>query len=207
MPQVGDTRQCLGALVDEASVWGKLLRHRFTVGDLRGLSVGNLMLAALADLDGSLCSAVEELRRVAGITQRVLPVSDGNTHIAAELEGGQVVVGEWQIIQRQSPGAIVRLFLHPQVAAHPAVLEAIATADLLVSGVRDTIAACRARCVYVCNLMTQPGQTDGYTVRQHLALVQRYLGRQADAVVLNNGPLLPALLEVYAQHGSFPATI
>jgi uncharacterized cofD-like protein len=220
IPQVGDTRQCLGALVDEVSVWGKLLRHRFTVGALRGLSVGNLMLAALASIDGSLCQAVEEIRYLAGITQRVLPVSDGDTHIAAELEGGHVIVGEWQIMQRQSPGAIVRLFLQPQVAAHPAVLEAIAAADLLVccpgslltgmlavllpTGMRDTIAASRARCVYVCNLMTQPGQTDGYTARQHLALVQRYLGRQADAVVLNNGPLPPTLLDVYAQHGSFP---
>ncbi|HEY7492921.1 MAG TPA: gluconeogenesis factor YvcK family protein [Candidatus Tectomicrobia bacterium] len=220
IPQVGDTRQCLGALLDEASVWGKLLRHRFTAGELRGLSVGNLMLAALADIDGSLCSAVEEIRRVAGIAQRVLPVSDGDTHIAAELAGGQVIVGEWQIIQRQSPGAIVRLFLHPQVAAHPPVLEAIAAADLLVccpgslltgmlavllpTGMQDAIAASRARCVYVCNLMTQPGQTDGYTARQHLALVQQYLGRQADAVVLNNGPLPPTLLDVYAQHGSFP---
>lgn len=220
MPQVGDTRQCLGALLDEASVWGKLLRHRFTAGDLRGLSVGNLMLAALADIDGSLCTAVEEIRCAAGLAQRVLPVSDGDTHIAAELADGRVVVGEWQILQRQPPGAVVRLFLQPQVAAHPTVLEAIATADLLVccpgslltgllavllpAGMRDAIATSRARCVYVCNVMTQPGQTDGYTARQHLVMLQHYLGRRVDAVVLNNGPFPAALLEFYAQRGAFP---
>ena len=220
IPQVGDTRQCLGALLDEASVWGKLLRYRFTAGELRGLSVGNLMLAALADIDSSLCAAVEEIRRAAGIAPRVLPVSDGDTHIAAELEDGRVVVGEWQIIQRQPPGAIVRLFLHPQVAAHPTVLEAIASADLLVccpgslltgmlavllpTGMQHAIASSRAQCVYVCNLMTQPGQTDGYTARQHLVMLQRYLGRQVDAVVLHNGAFPSALLTFYAQHGAFP---
>jgi uncharacterized cofD-like protein len=150
----------------------------------------------------------------------VLPVSDGDTQIAAELADGRVIVGEWQIIQRQPPEAVTRLFLQPQVAAHPTVLEAIASADLLVccpgslltgllavllpTGMQDALTTSPARCVYVCNLLTQPGQTDGYTVRQHLRLLQHYLGRQVDGVVLNNGPFPAALLEFYAQHGAFP---
>lgn len=220
IPQVGDTRQCLGALVDERSVWGKLLQYRFTTGELRGLSVGNLILAALAHLQGSLGAAVEEICGAAGIAQHVWPVSDGDTHIAAELADGRKVIGEWEIMQRQPRSAVVRVSLHPQVEALPAVLEAIARADLLVccpgsfltgtlavllpTGVRDAIVASRARCVYVCNLMTQPGQTDDFTAKQHLSMLEAYLGRPVDAVVLHEGPFPAALLELYAEHGAFP---
>src|SRR5215470_11977558 len=220
MPQVGDTRQCLSALLGAESVWGHLLAHRFTVGELQGLSVGNLMLAALAQRYGSLHAAVAEVCRAAGLRQRVLPVSDGDTQIGAELQDGQCIIGEWEIIQRQPRTPIVRLFLQPPVAAHPAVLEAIADADLVVlcpgsfltgtvalllhPGVREALTASQAPCVYVCNLMTQPGQTDGYTARQHLAVLTTYLGRRVDAVVLNNGPLPDTIRALYAQHGSYP---
>jgi uncharacterized cofD-like protein len=220
LPQVGDTRQCLSALLDAESVWGHLLRHRFTDGELCGISVGNLMLAALAQRHGSLHAAVEDVRQAAGLRQRVFPVSDGDTHIGAELEDGRCVIGEWEIMQRQLQTPIVRLFLDPPVAAHPAVLEAIARADLLVicpgslltgtigvllhPGVREALTASQAPCIYVCNLMTQPGQTDGYTARQHLAVLTAYLGRQVEAVVLNNGPLPDAIRTIYAQHGSYP---
>jgi uncharacterized cofD-like protein len=220
IPQVGDTRQCLSALLEGQSVWGQLLHHRFVVGELRGLSVGNLMLAALTEMYGSLSAAVDAIRHTAGIAQRVLPVSDADTHIGAELADGRVVVGEWQIMQRHPRQAVRRLLLCPPVAAHPAVLEAIAEADLVVlcpgsfltgtlavllpAGLREAMVASRARCIYVCNLMTQPGQTDGLSVAQHLAMLQHYLGRQADALCLNDGTLPVELLELYARHGSFP---
>jgi uncharacterized cofD-like protein len=220
IPQVGDTRQCLGALVDDQSLWGRLLQHRFTGGDLRGLSVGNLILAALTDLHGSLQAAVDEVRRAAGIAWRVLPVCDADTHIAAEFEDGRKVVGEWQIMQRQPCATATRVFLQPQVPANPAVLEAIADADVVVAcpgslltgtlavllptGVREALGASRAKCLYVCNLMTQPGQTAGWSAARHLAVLQRYLGRQVDAVLLNNGTIPAALLQLYATHGSYP---
>jgi uncharacterized cofD-like protein len=220
IPQVGDIRQCLGALVETQSVWGRLLPYRFTTGAVRGQSVGNLILAALADVHGSLSVAVGEICRAAGVRQQVLPVADASTDIAAELADGRVVVGEWEIMQRQPRSAVTRLFLQPQVMALPAVLEAIARADLLVccpgslltgtlavllpTGIRQAIAASRARCVYVSNLMTQPGQTDGYTAQQHLAMVQHYLGRRVDAVLCHSGAMPSALLAFYAQHGAFP---
>ncbi len=220
IPQVGDTRQCLSALLDEQSVWGQLLRFRFTEGELRGVSVGNLVLAALSRLHGGLGAAVEVIRQAAAVQQRVLPVSEEDTHIAAELQDGRRIVGEWQIMQRQPRSPIVRLFLHPPAVAQPAVLEAIAAADLLVfcpgslltgtvavllhAGVREACLASRAKCVYVCNLMTQPGQTDGFTASQHLAVLQRYLGRRVDVVVVNTGPLPSTLLSLYAQRGAFP---
>ena len=220
LPQMGDTRQCLSALLDAQSVWGQLLRHRFTEGELRGLSVGNLILATLAQHHDSLCAAVQEVCQSAGLRQRVLPVSDGDTHIGAELQDGQCIIGEWEIMQRQPRTPIIRLFLQPPAAAHPAVLEAIASADLVVlcpgslltgtvalllhPGVREALTVSQAPCVYVCNLMTQPGQTDGYTARQHLAVLTTYLGRRVDAVVLNNGPLPADVLALYAHQGAYP---
>jgi uncharacterized cofD-like protein len=220
MPQVGDTRQCLSALVDETSVWGQLLRHRFTQSELNGVSVGNLILAALSSISGQFSVAVEAVCRAAGIMQQVLPVSDAETNIAAELEDGQQVIGEWQIMQRQPRTDVARLFLQPSVKALPQVLEAIAAADIVVlcpgslltgtialllhEGVRESIAASSATCLYICNLMTQPGQTDGYTARRHLATLSQYLGSRVDGVLVNDGVLPPQLVAYYARHGSQP---
>lgn len=220
LPQMGDTRQCLGALLDEQSTWRKLLEHRFADGELRGISVGNLMLAALSASDGSLSGAVDELCQAAGIVQRVLPVSDRETDIAAECRDGRQLVGEWQIIQRQPRSEIVRLFLQPQVGALDRALEAIRLADVLVlcpgslltgllavllhGGMSDAMASSSAKCLYVCNLMTQPGQTDGMTARSHVALLQEYLSHQIDGVFFNTAFLPPDLVALYAQRESYP---
>ncbi|GIX48832.1 MAG: hypothetical protein KatS3mg131_3043 [Candidatus Tectimicrobiota bacterium] len=114
LPQVGDTRQCLEALLDEASLWGQLLRFRFSEGELRGVSVGNLILAALSRLRGGLGAAVEAVCREVALPQRVLPVSDASTRVGAELADGRRLVGEWQIIQRQPRSPITRVFLQPR---------------------------------------------------------------------------------------------
>lgn len=182
--------------------------------------MGNFILAALTQQYGSLHAAVQAVCQSAGLRQRVLPVSDGDTHIGAELRDGQCIVGEWEIMQRQPRTPMARLFLQPPVAAHAAVLEAIAGADLVVlcpgslltgtialllhPGVQEALTASQAPCVYVCNLMTQPGQTDGYTARQHLAILTVYLGRRVDAVILNNGPLPADVLALYAHQGAYP---
>ena len=220
IPQVGDTRQCLNALADNNSLWGRLLQHRFTAGDLDGVSVGNVILAALASEHGSLNTAVAEIREAAGFAQRVLPVSDGDTQIGAELTDGRRLIGEWQIMQRRSMALVKRLFLQPPTPAHPAVTEAIAAANLLVicagslltgiiavllhPGVKQALRRSRAPIVQVLNLMTQPGQTDGYTARQYLATLQPYLGRPVDAVLVNNAPLPPDLLRLYEPQGAQP---
>ena len=220
IPQVGDTRQCLGALLEATSVWGQLLRYRFTEGELRGVSVGNLILAVAGAAAWQPAQCRGSSPAGCWTQQRVLPVSDGDTHIGAELQDGRRVIGEWEVIQRQPQTPIGRLFLQPPVAAHPAVLEAIAGADFVVicpgsfltgtialllhPGIQEALTASLAPCVYVCNLMTQPGQTDGYTARQHLTVLMTYLGRHVDAVVLNNGPLPPEALALYAQQGAYP---
>ncbi len=220
MPQVGDTRQCLSALLDDTSVWGQLLRHRFTEGEMSGFSVGNVMLAALTQQHGSFCTAVEAVRQAAGLRQRVLPVADEETDIGAELCDGRRLIGEWEILRRQPRTPITRLFLQPPVAAHPAVRAALAAADcvvlcpgsfltglialLLHPGVREILHASQVPCVSVGNLMTQPGQTDDYTACRHWEVLTSYLGRPVEAVLLNNGPIPPELLAIYATQGAYP---
>ncbi len=220
MPQVGDTRQCLSALMAEQSVWGQLLRHRFADGELRGQSVGNLMLAALAEQYGRLSAAVAEVCRAAGVVQTVFPVTDADVQIGAELDDGRSIIGEWQIIQRTPRCAVKRLFLTPPASAHPQVLAAIAEADVLVccagslltgmipvllpDGLRDAITASQARCIYICNIMTQPGQTDGFTASQHVVWLEHYLGRPLDMLVCHQGMLPAILVEWYAEQGALP---
>ena len=220
IPQVGDTRQCLAALVDGESPWARLLRHRFAGGELDGVSVGNLMLAALAAERGSLHAAVADVCEAAGLVHRVLPVSDGDTQIGAELDDGSLAVGEWQIIRRRPASPVRRLFLQPPTAAHAAVTAAIAAADLLVlcagslltgtiavllhGGVRQALCRSRAPIVHVLNLMTQPGQTDGYTARRHLEALRPYLGRPVDSVLVNDAPLPAELLRLYEPQGGRP---
>lgn len=220
IPQVGDTRQCLSALAGGDSLWSRLLQHRFAADDLDGVSVGNLILAALAGEHGSLNAAVAEIREAAGFPQRVLPVSDGDTQIGAELDDGRRLIGEWQIMQRRPLSPVKRLFLHPPAPAHPAVTEAIAAAGLLVicagslltgvisvllhPGVKQAVSRSRAPIVHVLNLLTQPGQTDGFTARQHLTTLQPYLGRPVDAVLVNSAPLPPDVLRLYEPQGARP---
>ena len=220
IPQVGDTRQCLAALVEVESPWGRLLRHRFPHGDLEGVSVGNLILAALTAEHGSLNGAVADIREAAGLAHRVLPVSDGDTQIGAELADGNLVIGEWQIIQRRPVSPVKRLFLQPPTAAYAAVTEAITAADLLVvcagslltgviamllhAGVKEALCRNPAPIVQVLNLMTQPGQTDGFTARRHLTALRPYLGRPVDAVLVNDAPLPADLMRLYEPQGGLP---
>ena len=149
-----------------------------------------------------------------------MPVSDGDAQIGAELEDGSVAIGEWRIIERRPASPVRRLFLQPSAAAHEAVTEAVTAADLLVicagslltgvipvllhTGVKEALCRSRAPIVQVLNLMTQPGQTDGYTARQHLETLQPYLGRPVDAVLVNSAPLPADLLRLYEPQGGQP---
>lgn len=201
IPPMGDIRNCLGALGQDG-VLTDLLRTRFRKGKLDGTSVGNLMLAALTSQLGSLSRAVEAMSRALKIRDhRVLPVSNAPTDICAELDDGQVVRGEWQILLRRPRRPIVRLFHDPGIEALPECVRAIREADLIVlcpgalmaaviscvlaSGIRPAIQKSRARLAHVCNIMTMPGQTDGFDANDHLEWVARYTGRRPDYFLVN----------------------
>lgn len=223
IPQVGDIRNCLASLSDDDRLLGRLLKYRFSEGDLDGASLGNLMVCALIRMTGSLSEGIDSLRRELGVPHRILPVSDHSTHICAELIDGRMVRGEWEIILRSPRAPIRRLFHWPVVNPLPACIQAIAHADMIVfcpgslmtgivsvlltRGVATAIRVSPALKVQVMNLMTQPGQTDRMSARDHIETLTEYVGVSPDIAVVNSRRPPAGWLRVYRRDGSEPVRL
>ncbi|MCX6792186.1 MAG: YvcK family protein [Candidatus Gottesmanbacteria bacterium] len=223
-----DLRQCLVALSDEnggAGILRKLFMYRFEKGrGITGMTFGNLFMAALSDILGSQEAAIRATGKVLRIQGTVLPVSFTDTNLVAEYENGQSVSGEHLIDEPSHDGTvkISRVYLAPRADANPEAISAIAKADLivlgpgdlytsvipnlLVTGIAQAIAASPAKKVYVVNLMTKFGQTYGFTAKDHLQTVQRYVDNSVDAVIVNIAPLQKPALAVYAKYHEFPVS-
>lgn len=188
----GDIRNCLAALADEEPLMTRLLQYRFDerAPELGGHSLGNLLIAALEDLTGDFQEAIRETSRVLAIRGRVLPCTLTSVRLCARLQDGRQIIGETHI--SQSGGKIDYVYLDPPAPeALPEALEALAQADLivmgpgslytsvipnlLVPGIAATIAAAKAARVYVCNIMTQPGETDHMTAVEHVQAIRRHV--------------------------------
>lgn len=198
----GDFRQCIVALSDVEPLMTKLFQYRFGEGSgLEGHSFGNLFIAAMLGVTGNFENALRESSRVLATRGQILPSTLTNVTLCAELTGGQIVRGESHI--GHSGKRIERVFLQPDhVAAYPAAVRAIEEADLvvlgpgslftsvlpnlLVDGVRAAIQRTPALVIYVCNVATEEGETDNYTVGQHLATIEQYLDAGAVDLVLAN---------------------
>jgi uncharacterized cofD-like protein len=216
----GDIRNCLAALVDPTSPWIGLLQHRFARGEcLGGHPVGNLMLAALTEMTGDIAEAVELASRMLSLRGRVLPSTREDVRLQAEFAGGRVVRGETAIAAQHRP--IARLSLEHPVRPLPEAVRALINADaivvgpgslytsilpnLLVDGIASTISGVKAARILVANLMTEPGETDGFALSDHLAVIRRHTGFELfDYVLVNERPLDPSLTDAYAQRGSSP---
>jgi uncharacterized cofD-like protein len=215
----GDVRNCLVALADDESLLSRLFQHRFSEGDLSGHSFGNLFLAALTELTGNFDLAVQECSRVLRIYGRVMPSTLAQVQLWAERVDGTRVVGESNITG--GPAPCRRVWLDPlSPPAHEPALEAIARADLVLLGpgslftsvlphlaVPDLVSALAAAPgvrAYVCNVMTQPGETDGFDAADHLARVLEAAPGAVDVVVVHDGPLDPDGLSAYAAEGQEP---
>jgi uncharacterized cofD-like protein len=204
IPAPGDIRNCLAALADDESLVSRLFQHRFDQAgsDLDGHSFGNIFITALAQVTGSFERAVTGTASVLNIRGRVLPSTLENVHLAAELTDGTIIHGESSIGHRDT--AIARLFLEP---ASPKVYEpafgALLNADLivlgpgslytsivpnlLVEGITQAIRWSHGRVVYVCNVATQPGETDGFDAADHVRIIEEHLGAGIlDDVVVND---------------------
>jgi len=220
----GDVRNCVAALAGEDSRIGSLLQHRFGTGTgLGGHPVGNLILTALTQqLNGDFAAAVQEFSRLVGIDGRVLPATAENVHLRAEYESGEVRLGETAIVSRRLP--IRRLSLDRPVRPLPEVIEALVNADmiivgpgslytsilpiLLVDGIAATISGLTAARVFIANLMTEPGETDGFNLGDHLSVVRGHTGFDLfDHVLVNGGRLDPAAAAHYRARGSEPVEI
>lgn len=192
----GDFRNCIAALADDEALITRLYQYRFAGGeDLRGHSFGNLFISAMAGITGSFESALKESSRVLAVQGQVLPSTLEAVTLCADVQenGGTLarVRGESGI--PEAHGRILRVMLEPEMPrAYPEAIRAILEADLVVIGpgslytsilpnllvpeIAEALQATRAPRVYVCNIATQPGETDGYTAREHLQALEKHLG-------------------------------
>jgi uncharacterized cofD-like protein len=217
----GDIRNCLAALSDNHALIADIFQYRFGAGDgLNGHTLGNLVLTALADVMNDFPRAVEIAARVVGAHGTVLPATSEVVTLMAEFEDGRVLSGETAI--SSAGGRIARLSLIPERPRFlPETCEVIARADVIVVGpgslytsvlppllvpqVSEAIAHSRGTRVLVANLMTEPGETDDYSVLEHLLTIERHLGAQLfDYVIYNTSPIPEHLAAAYADCGAQP---
>lgn len=214
----GDVRNCISALAEVDPVMGELLNFRFKDGSLKGHSLGNLFLAALNETSSSFDEAVKKFSRLAGVVGTVYPVTNDAVTLSALLEDGRIIDGESHIgVHHEGPkSGIVKLMVNPEKPKPvDGVIKAIAKADiivlgpgslytsiipnLLVDGVVDAIRNSSAVKIYVCNIMSQPGETENYTANDHLAAIERHSYEGiADIVIANNAIIPESLKKKYA---------
>ncbi|RED55331.1 gluconeogenesis factor YvcK family protein [Cohnella lupini] len=219
IPPPGDIRNVLSALADTEPLLAEVLKYRFSNGTgLAGHSLGNLILAAMTDITGDFVTGVTELSRIFAVRGRVLPAANQAIVLKAEMEDGSIVVGESTI--PKSGLAIRKVFLEPaDVEALPEAVQALREADailigpgslytsiipnLIVPKLAEAIIQSDAVKLFVCNVMTQPGETDNYSVSDHLAAVHAHIGHHLfDYVIVNDGEIPPQVQSLYAEQGS-----
>ncbi len=202
----GDFRNNIAALARDEDLMAQLFQYRFGEGGLEGHSLGNLLITALSNITGSFEQALVESSRVLAIRGQVLPSTLADVTLMADLRQAETdsthrVAGESSI--PEASGAIERVFLQPDSApAYPDAVKAILSADLivigpgslftsilpnlLVPGIAEAVRRSRALKVYVCNVATQPGETDGFCVADHVRAIERHVGSKLFDVVLAN---------------------
>ena len=225
MPPPGDIRHCMEALANVEPIMQRLLTYRFTEGGLAGQSFGNLILAALNGIYPSFDEAVARMSEVLAISGRILPVTSADVQLEAVFENGARVVGESKIcdVKKQQDCRIHHVELIPaKPKALPAALEAIREADLLllgpgslytsvipnllVAGVPEAIRESDALKIYICNIMTQDGETEGYTAADHLEALMDH-GARVDLCLANSAPVGEGLVERYRAEDAAPLVV
>ena len=220
----GDIRNCLEALANVEPLMSELMHYRFTEGSLKGQSFGNLFLAALNGISGSFDQAVSRMSQVLAITGTVLPVTNCDVQLEAELENGARVLGESKIFfcKKREDCRVQRVRLLPEhPPALPEAIEAIRDADmiilgpgslytsvipnLLVDGITDAITASEALKIYVGNVMTQEGETEGYTNADHIRAIFEHSVPGLFSLCLVTNAAIPAEVQArYAVEGAEP---
>lgn len=217
----GDARQALVALAEEDTILRELFAYRFSKGDVAGHNLGNLFLTALSALLGGDAAAIAEASRILRIKGTVLQVSEKPGELRARLKDGTVLVGEHTIDERVRGRARISLLsLSEKIWISAEARRAIAEANLIVLGPGDlytsTIATLlpegvtaalretKAKLVYVMNLFTKAGQTEGYTATEHVEEIERYTKCRLDTILVNTTPFPEEALRSYEEEGEFP---
>ena len=219
----GDVRNCVAALTDIGQLNAELLNYRFSDGVFKGHTLGNIILAAINDMSQNFDEAVKKFCSLVGASANVVPVSNDSITLNAKLKNGEIITGESNIGKRDNYDIdIDHVFLTPaDVKPVAAAIDAIEAAEvivmgpgslytsiipnLLVDGILDAIVKSRAKKVYVCNIMTQRGETFGYTASQHLDALERHSCRGiADYIILNDAVVPDTVQQLYAAENAVP---
>ena len=213
IPAVGDIRRVLVSLSETEPLVMDLFNYRFnTSSDLDGHTVGNLLLTAASEIRGNLSDGIEALSKVLNLKGKVLPLTEDNVVLMADMEDGTVIEGEHHITETKAK--IKRVYYKEEAVATKEALEAIRNADLivfsmgslftsiipnlLIDEVVKEIEKSKAKIMYVCNMMTQPGETDDFTVTDHVKALNGYLGkRNIDLVLANTGTIDEEMAKFY----------
>ena len=213
IPAMGDVRRVLIALSETEDFVSELFSYRFKGDcDLNGNNIGNLLLTAMSDICGNLSSGVKEISKILNLKGEVLPLTDDNIVLMGEMVDGSIIEGEHNITM--SPKKIKRVFYKDEPKVNSTVIDKIKESDaillsmgsvytsiipnLLCKDVIDAIDSSNSKIIYVCNVMTQPGETDDFKVSDHINLLNSYLGkRKIDIVVTNSEEISSETQKIY----------
>lgn len=217
----GDARQALVALAEEGNVLRELFSYRFEKGDVAGHNLGNLFITALTDIAGSNEAALQEASHILRVSGTVLPATEKPATLVATFSDGRVVTGQNTISESATKDIhITDIRLHEPLPLTHAARVAIEEADMIVlgpgnlysstiaallgEGTQDALRASRARLVYIANLFTKAGETDGYTLARAVAEVERYAGRSMDTIYVHKGLFSEDVVNWYAKENEHP---
>ena len=203
IPAVGDIRKVLVSLSETEPLVEKLFNYRFkTTSDLNGHAVGNLLLTAVEEMTGSLSEGIEALSKILNLKGKVLPLTEDNVTLMGEMRDGTIVEGEEQLTKDKRP--IKRVFYKEPATPTRDAIDAIIGADLIILSmgslftsiipnlicdeIVEALSKSKAKILYTCNIVTQPGETDNFSVTDHVKMLNNYLKkRKVDVVIANNG--------------------
>ena len=213
LPAVGDIRSVLISLAETEDIVEKMINYRFkSNGDLDGHSLGNLLIAGLTDIYGNLSNAVLQISKILNLKGEVLPLTDDNVVLMGKMSDGSVIEGEHNITL--SDKKIEKIYYKVNPKVNKSVIKRIKDADaiilsmgsvytsiiphLLCKEIIKAIDSSDAKIMYVCNVMTQPGETDGFTASDHINLLNSYLGkRKIDTVITNSKKVSKKTQKIY----------
>ena len=205
IPAVGDLRKVIASLSDTEPLFQSLLEYRFnTSSDLNGHPVGNLLLAALCNITGNISDGITSLSKVLNLKGKVLPLSEDNVVLMGIMNDGKEVEGEHNITDYKDGIKDIYYKISPKI--NPEVIKAIKESDMIILSmgslytsiicnllsyeVKNAIDNSKAKILYVCNMFTQPGETDNFTVSKHIKVINDHLGnRKINTVIINEGKI------------------
>ena len=213
-PAMGDIRKVMVSLSETEPLVEELLNYRFkTTSDLNGHAVGNLLLTAMANITGNMSDGIEALSKILNLKGRVLPLTEDDITLIAEMSDNTTIVGEHNITEAHKQ--VKRVYYEEEPTISKEVLKSIKEADLVILSMGSLYTSiipnliCRdiineldksnKKIMYVCNMVTQPGETDNFKVSDHIKILNNYLGKhKVDVVISNNGIITKEIAEKYA---------